>query len=217
MPSARTGVLASGTNDLGETGAHSAARGNQARAPRWRADIGARADAVRDAESCLRAIMCIYSYLAQLRTDTVSAASNPDACTCARLRRASRAVTQLYDDALAQAGLRATQFALLRTLERGSPVGIGSLAQTMLVDRTALSRNLDPLVARGLVAIAAGDDARTRRVTLTPSGRRALAQADPLWSRVQRDLESRIGAKRIRSLYDALEALETLHPARAPR
>jgi len=40
------------------------------------------------------------------------------ACACGRLRRASRALTQLYDDAMIPSGLRVTQFSLLRTLAR---------------------------------------------------------------------------------------------------
>ncbi len=44
------------------------------------------------------------------------------ACACGRLRRASRALTQLYDDLMAPAGLRVTQFSLLRTLSREGPI-----------------------------------------------------------------------------------------------
>src|SRR5213593_637056 len=40
------------------------------------------------------------------------------ACACASLRRAARAVTQLYDTELQGTGLRATQFTLLQALER---------------------------------------------------------------------------------------------------
>src|SRR5215467_12903418 len=82
-------------------------------------------------------------------------------CACGRLRRATRALTQLYDDAMASADLRVTQFSLLRTLARSGPMRISELAAAQLLDRTALSRNLDPLVERGLVEIAPGRDART--------------------------------------------------------
>ncbi len=67
-------------------------------------------------------------------------------CACSRLRRAARAVTQLYDDALEPVGLRVTQLSLLRTLQRQGTLTIGELAVRNLLDRTALSRNLDPLV-----------------------------------------------------------------------
>ena len=100
-------------------------------------------------------------------------------CTCGRLRRASRALTQLYDDAMAPAGLRVTQFSLLRALARGGPLRISELAARQLLDRTALSRNLDPLVDAGYVDIVRGRDARTREVAITPMGAAALGPRNP--------------------------------------
>ncbi len=82
--------------------------------------------------------------------EAVDSASLSIACACGRLRRATRALTQLYDDAMAPAGLRVTQFSLLRTLARLGSLRITALAEATLLDRTALSRNLDPLVARRL-------------------------------------------------------------------
>ena len=37
-------------------------------------------------------------------------------CMCATMRRATRAVSRLYEQELRQAGLRGTQYSLLRTL-----------------------------------------------------------------------------------------------------
>jgi len=136
-------------------------------------------------------------------------------CACSRLRRATRAVTQLYDDALEPCGLRVTQLSLLRTLQREGPQRIGELAARNLLDRTALSRNLDPLVGKKLVAIVPGRDARTREVTLTRQGIAALAAAAPLWDRVQRDVSRLIGRDRLDGLYAVLQDIEALHPAPA--
>ena len=133
-------------------------------------------------------------------------------CACSRLRRASRAVTQLYDDALAPAGLRVTQLSLLRTLQRHGNLRIGELAAWTLLDRTALSRNLDPLLERGLVAVAAGRDARTREVSLTRQGTAAIAAAAPQWERAQQDVAQRIGHDRLNQLFGVLRDIEALHP-----
>jgi DNA-binding MarR family transcriptional regulator len=136
-------------------------------------------------------------------------------CTCSRLRRAARAVTQLYDDALEPVGLRVTQFSLLRTLQRHGTLTIGELATRNLLDRTALSRNLDPLAERKLLAIVPGRDARKREVTLTRQGIAALAAAAPLWERAQREVTRRVGRERLDGLYDVLRDMEALHPAPA--
>ena len=136
-------------------------------------------------------------------------------CACSRLRRASRAITQLYDGALAPAGLRVTQLSLLRTLQRQGRLRIGELAAQNLLDRTALSRNLDPLAARKLVAVVPGRDARTREVTLTRRGSAAIASAAPLWESAQREVTRRIGRERLDDLYGVLREMEALHPAPA--
>ena len=43
---------------------------------------------------------------------------DPAQCACARLRKAARAVTQFYDQALKPAGVTPNQFTILATLER---------------------------------------------------------------------------------------------------
>jgi DNA-binding MarR family transcriptional regulator len=134
------------------------------------------------------------------------------ACACGRLRRASRALTQLYDDLMAPSGLRVTQFSLLRTLRRSGTSTLSDLAGTLLLDRTALSRTLDPLAERGLVAIAPGRDARTREVSLTDAGARAVLDAEPHWRRAQLRVAHRIGSARLEDLIATLREIETLHP-----
>lgn len=136
------------------------------------------------------------------------------ACACGRLRRAARALTQLYDDAMAPAGLRVTQFSVLRSLAAGGPARISDLAARQLLDRTALSRNLDPLLGRGLVEAVRGHDARTREVAITAAGQRELRDAEPHWRRAQAEVRRRLGADRLRVLIETLGDLEALHPHR---
>lgn len=125
---------------------------------------------------------------------------------------APRALTQLYDDAMSATGLRVTQFSLLRTLDTRGPQRITELAAIVLLDRTALSRNLEPLVAEGLVAIAAGRDARTREVSLTRLGRSRLSAALPAWERAQREVSRRLGTPKVAELVGLLKDVEALHP-----
>lgn len=140
-----------------------------------------------------------------------SPAANP-ACVCGRLRRAARALTQLYDDAMGATGLRVTQFSLLRTLDSRGPLQISELAAAVLLDRTALSRNLEPLAADGLVNITAGRDARTRQVALTRNGRARLVAARPAWELAQAEVSHRLGSPKVANLIGLLEDVEALHP-----
>jgi len=142
-----------------------------------------------------------------------SSASIPSpACACGRLRRATRALTQLYDDLMAPSGLRITQFSLLRALARDGTARISDLADALLLDRTALSRTLDPLLERGLVSIVSGRDARTREVSLTRAGEKALRAALPHWKRAQIQVANKLGSERLEALIATLGEIEALHP-----
>ena len=135
------------------------------------------------------------------------------ACVCGRLRRAARALTQLYDDTMSPSGLRVTQFSLMRTLAREGTMRITDLANRALLDRTALSRNLEPLVAQRYVRIAPGKDARTREVAITVAGKAALDRAMPYWRDAQRAVTRKLGEPRAEKLVEILHFLESLHPA----
>ena len=142
---------------------------------------------------------------------SATAPSDP-VCACIKLRRASRAITQFYDDALADCGLRITQFSLLRNLAREGNVRVSDLAAKLLIERTALSRTLDPLVAAGYVEVARGRDARTREVSITRAGRAAIAAATGPWKRAQAEVARTLGPEKLDGLIATLADVEALHP-----
>ncbi|MCJ2133155.1 MarR family winged helix-turn-helix transcriptional regulator [Methylobacterium sp. J-026] len=128
-------------------------------------------------------------------------------CTCSALRRATRAVTTAYDAALRPSGLRVTQFAILRLLDRLGPTPVTRLAAEAALERTTMARNLDPLERRGLVRIAAGEaDARERVVVLTEPGRAAIAAAMPHWRAAQARIAARVEPGAVAALAEALIA-----------
>jgi DNA-binding MarR family transcriptional regulator len=119
--------------------------------------------------------------------DALRAISNEIAATCAgfNLRRASRAVSQHFDHALAPTGLRMTQFTLLGALAIGGSVTINDLARVLVIDRTTLTRNLRLLRTAGHVAATTNGTGREQRISLTEDGRETLARAVPLWRAAQ--------------------------------
>ena len=118
-----------------------------------------------------------------------TSASSP--CTCFRLRRAARQVSQVYDQALAPAGLSVNQYSILRHAR--SPRTLGELAARLGMDRTTLTRNLQPLLRDGWLAEERGADPRQRVLAITATGRACLAKAQPLWRRAQQRIEGLLG------------------------
>jgi DNA-binding MarR family transcriptional regulator len=125
-------------------------------------------------------------------------------CACASLRRAARAVTQLYDQELRGAGQRATQFSLLAVLARRDGITQGQLGELLALDSTTLSRTLRPLEGEGWIESRRGEDRRERQWQLTASGRRQLERGRPFWERAQRRLRDRLGATAFAALLSEL-------------
>ena len=137
---------------------------------------------------------------------------SPANCTCFSLRKAARAVTQMYDEALKPSGLRATQFSLLSMVKNTGPTGITELAKTLVTDRTTLTRNLKPLLSQELLEVVDGADRRQRPIALTSRGRDTLAQALPLWREVQARMAEGLGHTRWTGLLgDLNEAVRQAH------
>ena len=113
-------------------------------------------------------------------------------CLCNTLRMTARAVTQVYDDALRPVGLRVTQFSLLARAASLGPVESWRLSEALGLDKTTLPRNLRPLERRGLIAIAPGEDRRTRLVRVTPAGKKLLKEAVTRWRSVQASFKGRL-------------------------
>jgi DNA-binding MarR family transcriptional regulator len=106
-------------------------------------------------------------------------------CLSMALRQAARALTQRYDAAFSAAGIRSTQFSLLVALAQAPSVPLSRLAEALVMDRTTLTRNLAPLVRRGLVAESGAEDKRVRSYALTARGKQLLARALPDWKGAQ--------------------------------
>jgi DNA-binding MarR family transcriptional regulator len=129
-------------------------------------------------------------------------------CACSALRRTTRLVTAAYDSALAPAGLRITQFEVLRALARLGPLPVSRLAAEIALDRSTMGRNLDPLERRGLVRLAVGDrDLRERVAHLTAAGEAAIAAAVPYWREAQGRIAALVAPAAITQLAEKLSPL----------
>lgn len=144
-----------------------------------------------------------------------SSAGPPDAdackqaaatCACFNFRKATRVVTQRFDEALASSGVRSTQLVILLAVRMYDQVTAAELADVLVTDRSTLTRNLRPLVKRRLLHINPGKDRRTRVISLTPAGLKALADAVPLWENAQKRFVKELGAPRWTRLLRDLNA-----------
>ncbi|MGL4882064.1 MAG: MarR family winged helix-turn-helix transcriptional regulator [Waterburya sp.] len=117
-------------------------------------------------------------------------------CACFNLRKASRVITQHFDEILKPSGLLITQFTILVAVKIAQSATINELAEGLGMDRTTLTRNLKPLEREGWLKSEPGQDQRTRVVSLTTDGDVILAKALPLWRQAQNSVEETLGQQR---------------------
>jgi DNA-binding MarR family transcriptional regulator len=137
-----------------------------------------------------------------------------DNCNCTALRRASRAVSQFYDKALAPTGLRVTQFVILRYVNSTEGLSVNELASLLDLDRTTTGKNLQPLEKAGLITVAKStSDRRASRIDLTQGGHEVLQNASILWRNAQTEFERLNGTEHSAALRSSLNAIKVDAPA----
>jgi DNA-binding MarR family transcriptional regulator len=116
-------------------------------------------------------------------------------CNATALRKASRRLTQLYDTALEQSGLRSTQLAILVELNSRAeePPTLAELAEALVIERSALGHTLRPLEREGWVVLQPGEDRRQRHVAITPKGKAKSKEGLRLWAIAQDRFETIYG------------------------
>jgi DNA-binding MarR family transcriptional regulator len=129
-------------------------------------------------------------------------------CYATAVRKASRRLTALYDDVLAPAGLRSTQYAILQELAAGGSLTINELARVLVLDRSGLGHSLRPLQRDGLITLGPSPtDRRSVLVTLTEQGRRQYEQASTLWRAAQDQIEAVLGTAVANQLREQLNEI----------
>lgn len=147
-----------------------------------------------------------------VKTET-PAQGRPLGCTNFKLRQLVRRVSQLYDQEMAKAGLKTTQYSLLSHVLKLGPIRPGDLAAAMTMDASTLTRNLKPLIAAGWLELAAGDDGRSRSVHITPAGRDKRVEAQRHWRAAQEQLNQQLGVETVVALHAlADQSLQRLAP-----
>ena len=135
-------------------------------------------------------------------------------CYCLQTRRTARRLTRVYDAALRDTGLKITQCTILFAIARNGEVSEGALADRLGLERTTLVRNLQGLVAKGLLERV--QKSRCVEHRLTEDGRQALEATLPIWQTVQTQIKSRL-AHRDAAIEQALSTLGSVVQAAVGR
>lgn len=120
---------------------------------------------------------------------------------CAALRRATRAVTHLYDLVLAPTGLKSTQFILLNAIYTHGEIAQWRLASEYGLGDDTLSRRLAVLRNASLITFRIGHEHPGERLyRMTELGVSRFTSLLPAWQRAQERLRVVMGNEQLEQL-----------------
>ena len=128
-------------------------------------------------------------------------------CTGFNLKKATRVIQNLFDEAFRPVGLEGTQYTVLAHIFVHGPISLTKVADLMHVDRTTLARNLAPLEKKCLVEIKPGSDKRAKIINITDRGKEVLTQAYPIWKKIQKRIKETLGFDNWESMISNLSGL----------
>jgi len=124
------------------------------------------------------------------------------------LNRAGFAASAAFADALAEVSLTVPAWRVLAVLLHGDRLRVGDLAERTSIEFSTLSRLIDTLQRRGLVARKpAKDDARVVHVSLTARGRAIAQRLLPEAVALEERMSAGMSAAEIRDLRRLLDKL----------
>jgi DNA-binding MarR family transcriptional regulator len=123
-------------------------------------------------------------------------------CMCSTFRRTSRALSQLYENALRPLDLRITQFTILQALSLTGEVPQNRLGEILTMDSTTLTRTLRIMRREGWIAERRGEDRRERLLRLAKAGETQFKRALPAWEKVQWRLRHQVGEQDWKNLLE---------------
>ena len=110
-------------------------------------------------------------------------------CMCLSIRKASRNITQVYNDQFKGLGINITQFSVLAILAGTGKQTITKVAHQLGSERTTVTRAIAILEKKKFINIVLGADKRERLLAISKKGIEILDLARPHWKSAQLKIE----------------------------
>ena len=110
-------------------------------------------------------------------------------CMCLSIRKASRNITQAYNEEFQGLGINITQFSVLAILAGTVKQTITKVAHQLGSERTTVTRAIAILEKKKLINIVLGADKRERLIAISKKGTEILDLARPRWKSAQLKIE----------------------------
>jgi len=114
-------------------------------------------------------------------------------CMAFRVRRLSRAVTKIYDDALRFLGIRVNTLNILMYIGLSGEVKPSKLGAALEMDKSTVSRTVKLLIEKEFVKVTFFNEERGQSLSLSEKGEDLVRRAKPAWEFAQKKAEDLLG------------------------
>ena len=128
-------------------------------------------------------------------------------CVGGCVRKLNRMVSAIYDGALADAGLKTSQFSVLVSVANRKQARPAELIKHLQLDESTLSRNVERMCARGWLRLVQDADRRSHLIEVTDKGQALIRKCLPAWQKAQTEVSRRLGTDTVSELRSALRKL----------
>jgi DNA-binding MarR family transcriptional regulator len=111
-----------------------------------------------------------------------------------RVRRLSRTVTRIFDEALRPHGVTTAQLNVLVAVTLAGRMRASELARALDLEKSTVSRNLERMRVNGWIRATAEAGESAGVLEVQPAGRALLARALPAWASAQERSTRQVGS-----------------------
>jgi DNA-binding MarR family transcriptional regulator len=151
--------------------------------------------------------MHAYTLSMSLDAKSLNTKSVESVCVGGCVRKLNRMVSAIYDGALANAGLKTSQFSVLVSVANRKQARPAELIKHLQLDESTLSRNVDRMCARGWLRLVQDGDRRSHLIEVTDKGQALIRKSLPAWQKAQAEVSRRLGTDTVAELRSALRKL----------
>src|SRR5712675_1742909 len=128
-------------------------------------------------------------------------------CVAGGVRKLNRMVSAIFDEALASAGLKTSQYSVLVAVANREKARPAELAKLLQMDESTLSRNVERMCAKGWLRLEPDADRRSHLIEVTDKGQALIRKCLPAWQKAQAEVSRRLGSDTVAELRSALRKL----------
>lgn len=156
---------------------------------------------------------CIYKYNLYLCINYTAIKTpnfdiiTPQDCINGKVRRLHRMLDSVYQSKLKSFKVKGSTLSILFIIGNRKSINQKSLAETLALDQSTISRDVKRLAQRSLIRMQSGNDPRTCEWQLTVQGKSFLEKLIPVWQEIHSEIERLLGEFSIQNIDFMISAL----------